>query len=573
MRVFLAGLLLLSTTAFPEAQRFLPDDPVWIDADNLPIPKPRPRKGSQISDFMRNALRPGPSSGDMTPAENVNTLGEVPDSSWFTNRMGKRTMDISELVRGPNRTDGPDTTHPWTVISAKSEGITPGFTVRDRTGEMYFVKFDPLRHAQLATSAEVICTKFFHAFGYHVPENHIARIRLQDLEIGPKARITDEKGLKRKMVREDLEAIFLKIPRLADGRVQALASRRLPGEPLGPFQYRGTRSDDANDIFPHEQRRELRGLRLFAAWLNHDDAPSINTLDMYLRQGESGYVKHHLIDFGSCLGSGTIKIQSRRAGNEYLAEWGPILKSAFTLGIWDRSWREVSYPEYLSVGRFEAEYFQPARWRPEYPNPAFQRMRPEDAFWAARIMMRFNDEAIRAIVKTGQLEDPSAENYLVQTLVKRRDKILRHYLAQIDPLDRFQVRRKPGDSRLDFVDLNSEAGVPPVVRYEYAWFSFDNPNESMGLVIDQGSVEATSIPIPQDDSHYLVVQIRSLKEGGRRKPDKVRVFIQNRALPAVIGIDRRPFRSLTLEAMTPTTGQPGSESRQTSGPVNWPSLD
>ena len=543
MKVFLVSLLILAATAFSEAQKFLPDDPVWIDLDSLPIPKPKARKGSQISDFMRNSMRPGPSSGDMTPAANVNTLGEVPDSSWFSNRMTKRTMSVSELVQGPNQTDGPDTSHPWTVISAKSEGITPGFTIRDHIGEMYFVKFDPLGHAQLATSAEVICTKFFHAFGYHVPENYIARIRLQDLEIGPKARITDEQGLKRKMAFEDLEAIFLKIPRLADGSVQALASQRLPGEPLGPFQYRGTRSDDANDIFPHEQRRELRGLRLFAAWLNHDDAPSINTLDMYLRKGETGYVKHHLIDFGSCLGSGTIKIQSRRAGNEYLAEWGPILKSAFTLGIWDRSWRKASYPSYPSIGRFEAEYFQPARWRPEYPNPAFQRMQPEDAFWAVRIMMRLNDEAIRAIVKTGQLEDPLAEDYLVETLIKRRDKIVRHYLSQIDPLDRFQVRTTPGESRLELVDLSSGAGLPPVAGYEYAWFSFNNQNGPMNPLTDQGSVEATSIPIPQDDSQYLVVQIQSLREGSRRKPERVRVFIRNREQPAVVGIDRRPFSS------------------------------
>ena len=543
MRVFLISLLILAATAFSEAQRFLPDDPVWVDADNLPIPKPFPQKGSQISDFMRNSLRPGPSSRDMTPAENVNTLGEIPDSSWFTNRMSKRTMSVSDLVRGPNRTDGPDTSHPWTVISAKSEGITPGFTIRDRTGEMYFVKFDPLGHAQLATSAEVICTKFFHAFGYHVPENHIARIRLKDLEIGPKARITDEKGLKRKMRFEDLEAIFLKIPRLADGSVQALASRRLPGEPLGPFQYRGTRSDDANDIFAHEQRRELRGLRLFAAWLNHDDAPSINTLDMYIRQGESGYVKHHLIDFGSCLGSGTIKIQSRRAGNEYLAEWGPILKSAFTLGIWDRSWRKASYPNYPSIGRFEAEYFKPAAWKPEYPNPAFQRMQPEDAFWAVRIMMCFNDQSIRAIVKTGQLEDPSAENYLVETLIKRRDKIVRHYLAQIYPLDRFQVKVTPGEFRLEFADLNSEAGVPPVSGYEYVWFSYNNQDGRMNPVTDQRLVEARSIPIPQEDSSYLVVHIQSLGGASRQEPEKIRAFIRNREQPVVVGIERRPVRS------------------------------
>ena len=71
MRVCLVSLLILAATSFSEAQRFLPDDPVLVDEDRLPIPKPRARKGSQISDFMRNSMRPGPSSGDMTPAENI----------------------------------------------------------------------------------------------------------------------------------------------------------------------------------------------------------------------------------------------------------------------------------------------------------------------------------------------------------------------------------------------------------------------------------------------------------------------------------------------------------------------
>ena len=52
-------------------------------------------------------------------------------------------MSIEELVRGPNDGDGPDTDQAWTVIGGKSGGITPGFTMRDGRGDVYFVKFDP----------------------------------------------------------------------------------------------------------------------------------------------------------------------------------------------------------------------------------------------------------------------------------------------------------------------------------------------------------------------------------------------------------------------------------------------
>ena len=46
---------------------------------------------------------------------NVNTLGEVPDSSWFTNRIGVRDMTIDEVLRGPDTIDGP-APGPWEVI-------------------------------------------------------------------------------------------------------------------------------------------------------------------------------------------------------------------------------------------------------------------------------------------------------------------------------------------------------------------------------------------------------------------------------------------------------------------------
>ena len=42
-----------------------------------------------------------PDSRSNTRAANINTIDEVPDSSWFTNRIGSRAMSADELVRGP----------------------------------------------------------------------------------------------------------------------------------------------------------------------------------------------------------------------------------------------------------------------------------------------------------------------------------------------------------------------------------------------------------------------------------------------------------------------------------------
>ena len=535
--VLLLGYLTAVTPSI-HAQKFLPDDPLRVDADDLPIPRPESRSLSQIMDLLENSFSNRPAQGeDILPAQNVNTLGEVPDSSWFQNRLGRRSMSPAELARGPNR-QAPDVSRPWQVVSGKSEGITPGFTIRDSSGEVYFLKFDPRDHPQLATSAEAISTRFFHAFGYHVPENHLVRISPDNLLADSDSVLREGRGKKRVMVQADVERILRRVPRLPDGKIQVLASRLLPGRPLGPFEYFGTRSDDANDVFRHENRRELRGLRIFAAWLNHDDSRSINTLAMYLPRGEQGYVKHHLLDFGSCLGSGSVEMQSLRGGNEYLLERTPILKAAVTLGIWDRPWRRVHYPEYPGVGRFEADYFQPQDWKPEYPNPAFERMLPEDAFWAVRILMRLNEESIRAVVRTGQLVDAESEEYLVRTLLERSRKIVRHYLAGINPLDGFRVRDRNGSVALEFSDLSLQEAPKRNRNYRYQWFSFDNGSQQSESLGPAASSASLSIPLPRARPQFLKVRIRPVEIQEADGSHPVCVYLRTQPAMAVAGIDR-----------------------------------
>jgi len=103
--------------------------------------------------------------------------------------------------------------------------------------------------------------------------------------------------------------------------------------------------------------------------------------------------------------------------------------------LWVRPWMLIEYPEVPpSIGRFEADAFDPAAWKPEYPNTAFDNMRPDDAFWAARIVARFSDEAIRAIVEKARYSDPRATGYMTRTLITRRDKVLRTWLTAVNPV-------------------------------------------------------------------------------------------------------------------------------------------
>src|SRR5688500_198180 len=92
---FLLALLALAC-ALPgraAAPKFLPDDPVAVDNDRLPMPRPVPVEISTTFDVIERTFKGRP-DGNIPRAVNVNTLGEVPDSSWFTNRMGARLMSV-----------------------------------------------------------------------------------------------------------------------------------------------------------------------------------------------------------------------------------------------------------------------------------------------------------------------------------------------------------------------------------------------------------------------------------------------------------------------------------------------
>ena len=72
---------------------------------------------------------------------------------------------------------------------------------------------------------------------------------------------------------------------------------------------------------------------------------------------------------------------------------------------------------------FQSAMCSPAGWTPRVPTGAILRARDDGTFWAARRVMAFSDEMIRALVKTGQYSDPQAEALLAKVLIQRRDKI------------------------------------------------------------------------------------------------------------------------------------------------------
>lgn len=455
-----------------EAQRFYPDDPVWVDDDRRDIPAVTPFDLSKSYEFVNETF--GGSARSFGPALNVNTLGEVPDSSWFTNRLGVRDFSLGEVLRGPDRTDGP-AGGTWQVTGRPDAGITPKFTIKDARGDTYLIKLDPAAAPELPSSVELISTKIFHAIGYHVPEDYLVTFDRARLSVAPGARLRKASGGRRPIDAADIDRWLANTPRTEDGRIRALASRYVPGRVVGQFRYSGTRPDDPNDIYPHERRRELRGLKVFAAWLNHDDARAINSIDTYVEDGGRHYIRHYLQDFGSNLGSGSTSAQQPRGGYEYLIEGRAIVKGLFSAGLWTRDWTRATYPTHPSLGNVEADFFQPWKWKTEYPQPAFDQMDAADAFWAARIASRFTDRMLRSIVEVGRLSDPAAARYLTDVLITRRDKVVTYWITRTTPLDDFAIERRGDELTVTFDDAAARLGITTrPATYRARWGAFDN---------------------------------------------------------------------------------------------------
>jgi hypothetical protein len=521
---------------------FFPDDPLRQDPETQDASGVRQWTVNDAYDFIENSFL-DPGDRRAVRAQNVNTLDEVPDSSWFTNRLGTRVMTADEVETGPIVGTGP-APGTWTIVEGKNEGITPGLTMTDTRGDQYFIKFDPPSNPEMATGAEVISTQFFHALGYHVPENYIAVLHPGDLRIDPTATIKGTNGKTRPFDRNDLDAVLAKGARNADGTYRVVASKALPGSALGPFRYHGTRPDDPNDIYPHEHRRELRGLRVFAAWLNHDDSRSINTLDTLVERDGRRIVRHHLIDFASTLGSGSTAAQKPRAGNEYIWEARPTFITVLTLGLYVRPWIKVKYPDFPAIGRIEAGYFTPERWKPEYPNSAFDNMRADDAFWAARLMTSFDDDLIAGAVKSGHYSDPEAESYLAQVLVTRKHKILQHWLNGVLPLVDFELSPE-GLLTFTNVAVDVEA-AQPAQEYRVRWFAFDNRTGTATPVGDEAASPMLSAQAPAtllgNGSAYVMAELRGTHATHTGWAMPLKVYFRHEASNEwqLVGLERQP---------------------------------
>ena len=500
----LTALLGLAACASVE-RRFPLREPLWRDTDLLSVsvqchPEPSSKDPAHVScapvqykspfywdggdNLVFRPLSDGLRLTTSGESVNVNSLDEAPDSAWFTNRLGKHPMTDEEIRLGACRPQdlldpehAPDES--WLIHKGKMGGSTPGFRIKvPGKGEYQMKAENTGDQPERQGAASVISSAVLHAAGYNTTCEQIVYVRPSLFKLLPGLRSKASWGDEQAFDQRALDAMFALSPRRG-GLLRFIASSWIKEYAIGSFRYEGTRADDPNDVIPHEDRRDLRGMRVLAAWINRFDAREGNTLDTWIADAKGGppdaspgHVRHYHMDVSETLGSVLTLGDDlgRRMGHSYMVDFGHMASDFATLGALSRPWDTLP-PTLISktFGYFDVEHLVPERWKSEYSNAAFTRMTERDAAWMARILAHFSPKTIRMLATMGDLTDARDTEYLARVLEGRLQRILARYLTRLSPIADVRVE---GDAVCG-VDLAALRGVRAASHFRYSAASLD----------------------------------------------------------------------------------------------------
>lgn len=529
-KIAVLTIMTLTLSSCGHSIKFADLAPVTDSHDDNPIDLP------ESSDFdMKNYVfevlveRPAINALDVSPVKesgDVNSMDNVPTSSWYEPRLGYKRISPEELLRGPEEVGPP--VAPLTVAKAKTGGGNPGFIIEDSRGELYLMKFDPPEFPAIETTTALIVNRLFWGFGYNVPEDYLYFFAPEELTVKKGSAIT----------REDVDLVLSKVAPPIDGQYRTTVSYFIKGNILGPLSQVGVRKDDKNDRVNHENRRVLRALKVFGAFTNHSDMRIDNSLDVYVGDEGKGYVKHYLLDFGEAFGGHGAEHDRMWDGFEHLYSVKKIFRNIATLGLVIEDWENLKYTKWKSVGAFESEAYDPATWKETWPYEPIRISRRADDYWAAKILGALTREHLEVLIKEARYPEEAAADYMLKTILERQKKTLRYFLYNVTPLEYRGIR----SGSIQFEDIGKTILGNENSPAEYQTHFYDSNSNQIGNQINVISDKSFfSIPLDREviinSKGYFRVEVQLILNG-RKNPPPAQFHFITRAdnKPKLVGV-------------------------------------
>ena len=140
----------VGATASTQRQHFYRDDPISREPESQDASGAAEHDIKSIYEMTYNLFVTADHMPSGLRAQNINTIDEVPDSNWFTNRIGTIAITPEQMTRGASAGAPPDPSK-WILTREKTAGVHPGFTARDAKGDTWFLQFDPPYYDEGAT--------------------------------------------------------------------------------------------------------------------------------------------------------------------------------------------------------------------------------------------------------------------------------------------------------------------------------------------------------------------------------------------------------------------------------------
>ena len=342
------------------------------------------------------------------------------------------------------------------------------------------------------------------------------------------------------MTPEALQELLLFIPYTEDGKLRVSAAQLLEGELKGPFNFHGRRKSDPDDVIRHENRRELRALRVFSSWLNNYDVRRGNTMQTEVQENGESVSKNYILNYNAALGAGHHEAKPPMFIHEHMFDYGEAFKAYLGGGFWEKPWQkrwreanqEAGSP---AVGYFDNRYFDPGKFKVQLPSRAFKNLTRADAFWAAKIIMAFTDEEIRTLVKTGQYSKKEDQETIAAVLIERRDLIGRYWFSRVSPLDVFDLKAdKTEAAKLVFTDLAVQFGFEQAAKTVYRTEVFSKAgNKKRRMTVLEGAEPAVMVESWFENANAVSLVIQTLRQGNDKAGAAVTVNLSSDGIQSI----------------------------------------